>query len=122
MPGGGFDTGFDVGFDIGTDDAARLPTWFRGAPAFEFRPANVSRDARPRTVLFEARPANVMRDARPGNVACEARMANLQQPAMGWIPGGGGVPMPPLPQTGALLFENGDRIQMESGSDVLLLG
>jgi hypothetical protein len=94
MPGGGFDAGFDAGFDIGTDQPAiRLPTWFRGE------------------AKCEARPANVMREARPANVACEAS---------GWISAGGGLPMPPL--EGALLFENADNIQLESGSGVLLLG
>jgi hypothetical protein len=102
MPGGGFDAGFDVGFDIGTDDAARLPTWFRGAP------------------LHGMRPANVFCEARPVNAGGGLRMANLQQPVTGWIPGGGGLPM--LPYGGEILLEDGDNIQLESSSGELLLG
>jgi hypothetical protein len=93
MAGGGFDAGFDVGFDIGTDEAQRLPAWFRGNATCEVRPANAG-----------------------GGL----RLANLQQPLTGWIPAGGGLPM--LPYGGELLLEDGDNIQLESSSGVLLLG
>jgi len=67
-------------------DRVRLGTWYRGAPEYAARAANVQDATRPANVQLVTRAASMQCTTRAANMQCAARPANVQRPEMtgGW--------------------------------------